>query len=336
MTFIWPAMLLSVLVLPALVALYAHMHRRRQQIAARFGSLGLTQQSSGRGPGLRRHIPAALFLIGLTILTIGLARPSAVVSLPSARGTVLLTFDVSGSMAADDIQPTRMEAAKAAAREFVQRQPPTVQIGVVAFSDSGLAIQPPTNDQQAVLAAIERLAPARGTSLANGIFAALNVWDAMNARETTNYYSNRPAEPTPTPTPVPSGTYAPAVIVLLTDGENTASPNPLAAVEAAVYRGVRVHTVGIGSPEGAPLKIEGFTVYTRLDEETLRLIAQYTGGTYYNAQTEADLRTIYDGIGLQLTAKPENTELTALFAGAGVVFLLLGGALSLVWFNRLP
>src|ERR687884_774828 len=164
MSFIWPAMLVFLLLLPLFLVLYA--------------SLGLVQGAAGRGPGARRHIPPALFLAGLTILLIALARPQTIVSLPRVEGTVILAFDVSGSMAADDLKPSRMEAAKAAARDFVQRQPATVQIGVVAFSDGGLAVQAPTNDQAAILAAINRLAPQRGTSLGQGILMALNTIEA--------------------------------------------------------------------------------------------------------------------------------------------------------------
>src|SRR3990172_7727655 len=158
------------------------------------------------------------------------ARPQTVVSLPRIEGTVILAFDVSGSMAADDMKPTRMEAAKAAARGFVQRQPASVQIGVVAFSDNGFAVQAPTNDQEAILASINRLTPQRGTSLANGILASLNTI-AAGAGAPLQLSSNR--SPTPTPTPVPKGAYTSAVIVLLTDGENTVSPDPLAAAPAA-------------------------------------------------------------------------------------------------------
>ncbi|MCS6848937.1 MAG: VWA domain-containing protein [Anaerolineae bacterium] len=336
MSFIWPAMLLSLLALLPVVALYVRAQARRRQMIARYGSLGFVQQSSGRRLGARRHVPAAFMFAGLATLAIALARPQAVLSLPRAQGTVVLAFDVSGSMAAEDIPPTRMEAAKAAARAFVQRQPRTVQIGVVAFSDSGMMVLPPTDDQQAVLAAINRLSPARGTSLANGIFAALTTIDDLGKKEATNYYSNREPQPTPTPTPMPPGVYQPAVIVLLTDGENTVPPDPIAATEAAVYRGVRIHTVGVGSPEGALLKIEGFTVHTRLDEPLLQYISERTGGVYYNAQTEDDLRAIYDSIGSQLIVEPEETEITAIFAGLGVILMLIGGVLSLAWFNRLP
>jgi len=229
-----------------------------------------------------------------------------------------------------------MEAAKAAVRDFVQRQPLTVQIGVVAFSDSGFSVQVPTNDQAAILAAIDRLSPTRGTSLANGILISLNTIAAADAGQTTRYYSNVTPTPSPTPTPVPKGTYTSAVIVLVTDGENTVSPDPIDAAQTAADRGVRVNTVGIGSAAGTTLHINGFTVRTQLDEAMLQQISQLTDGTYYNAENEQDLHTIYDNLNPQLIIKPEKTEVTSILAGAGLLVLLIGGAFSLRWFSRLP
>src|SRR5271166_6650226 len=154
MTFLWPIMLIFLFFVPLAVLLYMRLNRRRTQIAERYSGSGLFKNMTGREPGIRRHIPSILFLIALTIMIFALARPQAEVSLPRVEGTVILAFDVSGSMAADDLKPTRMEAAKSAAEDFVQRQPPTVQIGVVAFSDNGFSGQIPTNDQSLVLAAI--------------------------------------------------------------------------------------------------------------------------------------------------------------------------------------
>ncbi|RIK44308.1 MAG: ABC transporter ATP-binding protein [Chloroflexi bacterium] len=335
MSFIWPAMLVSLVLIPLLAALYLRMQRRRRQMIARYGTLGLVREAGGRPLGVRRHLPPILFLTGLAILLVALARPQAVVSLPRLEGTVILAFDVSGSMAADDLEPTRMEAAKAAARDFVARQPPTVRVGVVAFSDSGFSVQPPTNEQEALLAAINRLGPERSTSLAHGIVTSLNTIFA-DASQAPRLYSNYTPAPTPSPTPVPAGTYAPAVIVLLTDGENTTPEDPFEAAQAAADRGVRIHTVGIGSPEGAILELEGFSVHTRLDEAMLQQIAEQTDGVYYNAQNEEELRAIYENLDTQLVVKPDEMEVTSLFAGAGFLFLLVGGAFSLLWFSRVP
>lgn len=337
MSFIWPLMLLSLLLVPLLVLFYLRLQQRRKRIAVQYGSLGVVQEHGQRPLGSRRHVPAAFFLVGLTILFIALARPQTVVSLPRLQGTVMLVFDVSGSMAATDLEPSRMEAAKAAARDFVLRQPSTIEIGVVAFSDSGFSVQLPTFEQTEVLAAIDRLRPERGTSLARGIEAALHaIFVESQIDPEAGRYSDLTPTATPSPTPMPEGEYASAVIVLLTDGENTAPPDPMEAALAASDRGVRVHTVGIGSAEGVVLEVEGFSVLTRLDEPTLQAIADVTDGTYYNAVTEEDLRSIYENLDPELVIEPEPMEVTSLFAGASVLLLLIGGATSLLWFSRFP
>ncbi len=335
MSFIWPTMLLSLLLIPASVVLYIRMLGRRRLLAASYGSLGLFHEAARRQLGLRRHVPPALFLVGLTLLLLALARPEAVVSLPRLEGTVILAFDVSGSMGADDLNPTRIEAAKAAAREFVTQQRSSVLIGVVAFSDSGFGVQAPTNDQEAVLVTIDRLGPQLGTSLANGIFASLNTL-AADSRPDPRRYTDLTAPPTPTPTPVPEGTYGSAVIVLLTDGENTANPDPLAAAQVARERGVRIHTIGIGTPAGTTIEVDGFIVHTQLDEGMLQQISELTGGTYFNAENEHDLRAIYNNLDPQWVLKPEKMEVTSIFAGASILILLIGGTFSLVWFRRVP
>ena len=336
MTFTWPGMLWFMLTIPLFVFLYVRLQYRRRQLAAHYGSLGIVQSASGRPVGFHRHVPAVLFLAGLAVLILSLARPQAVVSLPRLEGTVVMVFDVSGSMAANDVKPTRMDAAKAAAEEFVNSQPLSVLVGVVAFSDNGLSVQVPTNDKAAVFAAINRLSPARGTSLANGILAALTAIETAGKPPGTHYYSNNTPEPTPTPTPVPPGVHAPAVIILLTDGENTQSPDPLLGAREAAEHGVRVYTVGIGSPSGADLTIDGFIVHTQLNEDMLQQIAQISGGAYYNAQSEADLQNIYRNIDPQWVVRPEDMEITSLFAGVSILILLAGGAFSLFWFSRIP
>jgi Ca-activated chloride channel family protein len=331
MSLIWPAMLILLLLVPLCIGFYVRLQRRRRVFAARYGSLGFVQAGGGRPLGARRHIPPGLFLAGLTILLIALARPQALVSLPRVEGTIILAFDVSGSMAAEDMQPTRMEAAKTVARDFVERQPPTVKIGVVAFSDGGFAVQAPTNEQGDILAAINRITPQRGTSIGQGILASLATLSAGSGQAPRRYSTL-----VPTPTPVPAGSDTSTMIVLLTDGENNGPPDPLAAAQAAADRGVRIYAVGIGSPAGTTLHVNGFTVHTSLDEATLQQIAQFTEGAYYNAQSQEDLRAIYNDLDLQLVIKPEETEVTALFAGIGILFLLIGGICSLLWFSRVP
>jgi Ca-activated chloride channel family protein len=333
MEFLWPVMLYSLLLVPFLAVLYWAVQRRRQKLVARYGSLGLLQ--SAVRPGLRRHIPPALFLLGLTVLLVSLARPQTVVQVPRVQGTVLLAFDVSGSMAADDAEITRMDAAKAAAKAFVEKQPADVLIGVIAFSDSGFAIQSPTNVREPVLATIERMKPQRGTSLGHGIMAALTVLE-QEGGEGALVYSDRTPEPTPSPTPVPPGTITPAVIVLLSDGENNGPPDPLQAAQTAADRGVRIYTVGLGSAEGAVLNIDGFRVRSRLDESMLSQIAAISGGTYFKVEDTAALTAVYEDLIPQLQIKAEEMEITALLAGASLLILLLGGSLSLLWFSRFP
>jgi Ca-activated chloride channel family protein len=338
-SFIWPVMLLLVLTIPLGAALYLVLGRRRRKRAATYGmpTVAVDHDRSGQlRRRLRRRVPAGLFLLGLTIIVVALARPQGVVSVPRVEGTVILAFDVSGSMAADDLDPTRMEAAKVAAKTFVERQPSSVVIGVVAFSDSGFSIQVPTDDRALVLAAISRLAPERGTSIARGILASLTTIAAADADPAAGYYTNRSAEPSPEPTPVPKGTYAAAAIVLLTDGENNQSPDPIAAAQAAADRGVRIYTVGIGSAAGSTLEVEGFKVHTQLDESMLRQISAITDGAYYAADDPKELSAIYDGIDTRLVIRPEAMELTSLVAGAGVLVLLIGGVTSLLWLGRLP
>jgi Ca-activated chloride channel family protein len=336
----WPFMLWLLLLIPLLIVGYILLQRRRRALVAKSGSIGFLQGMEKRGPGARRHIPQVFFLLGLTVLIAALARPQAVVNLPRVEGTVILAFDVSGSMAASDLKPTRMDAAKAAAREFVKRQPLTVEIGVVGFSDSGFAAQAPTNDREEVLSAIDRLKPLRGTSVAHGIMASLNT--VAQASEEGGFPSannngvQATAIPTPTPTSVPKGYHAPVVVVLLSDGENNESPDPLAAAQTAANQGVRIYTVGIGTAAGTVLHINGFSVFTQLDEATLQQIAQITGGSYFNAQSTQDLLKIYDNLDPQLILKPEKTEITALFAGASILIMLIGGILSLLWFSRMP
>jgi Ca-activated chloride channel homolog len=291
-----------------------------------------------RGPTWRRRLPAILTVAGLSVLVLSIARPQAVIGVPRYEGTVVLAFDVSGSMAATDIAPSRMEAAKAAAIALVDQQPPSIRIGVVVFSDSGFSTLVPTYDRLEVIAAIGRLEPERGTSLGRGILASLDLIAAADAGEETDFYSNAspPPEPTPAPTPVPDGHHEPAVVVLLTDGENTVQPGPLDGAVVARDRGIRVDTVGVGTTEGATLEVEGFRVHTTLDEATLQAVADNTDGTYYPAADPSVLAGIYDDVGGRFVVREEPFELTPIFAAAGFALLLIGGLASLRWFGRMP
>ena len=333
MSFIWESMLWSLVLIPLLMLMYFNIQRQRQQIALRYGSLGLVKQSSGRDVGMRRHIPALFFLVGLTVLFVALARPRVVVSLPKVEGVVILAFDVSGSMAADDFKPNRLEAAKEVAIDFVERQPTTVKVGIVAFSEGGITVQIPSNDQTAIIESITRLTPQRGTSLANGILVSLNTIANITGDDPITTL-DRTGMPIPTgPTEKMDESVS---IILFTDGENNMDPDPLNAALFALERGIRIHTIAIGSPEGVQLTVNGFTVFTKVDEVTLRGISDLTDGIYFNAQNEEDLNEVYKTIEPGVRIAYEETEVTAVFAGVSILSLLIGGILSLLWFSRVP
>jgi Ca-activated chloride channel homolog len=339
MSFIWPAVLALLLLIPVGVALNLRIRERRLARLAGYGSLGSSaaqRAGSGGRLAMRRRISGTFIVLGLAVMVLALARPQTVVSLPSLEGTVILAFDVSGSMAANDLVPTRMEAAKAAARNFVERQPTSVQIGVVAFSDGGLSVQAPSNDQTEVVGAINRLVPTRGTSVGQGILASLKIIAAQE--EGIDYYTNRSPSPSPSPspTPVPKGTYDSAVIVLLSDGENNQSPDPLEAAQLAADRGVRIYTVGLGSTAGVNLEVNGFRVHTQLNEPELMQISEITDGGYWKAENAQELATIYDNLDTELVVKPQAMEVTSIFAGASMLLLLIGAVFSLIWLRRVP
>lgn len=330
MTLIWPWMLLFLLLVPLFAGLYLWLLRRRGRMAASLGPLGQPQSE----PGRRRHAPPAFYLLGLTFVLFALARPEMPVSLPRVEGTVILTFDVSNSMLADDLEPTRIEAAREAARVFVENQPSTVQVGVVAFGNGGLIVQPPTYVRADLLDAVDRVSPQGGTSLGQGIFTALNaIAEEPIALDEDALAREEAPEELPE---LEIGDHSSAVILLLTDGENTGGPDPLDVAQLAAEAGVRVYTVGIGSEEGAVLEVDGFNVHTRLDERALEEIAAVTNGSHYRAADAEALRDIYREVDLQMTIKGERREATSLFAGAGALFLLVGGALAMLWFGRVP
>jgi Ca-activated chloride channel family protein len=339
MSFLWPALLLLLLAIPLGVALYVTRERRRRgRIAASMGSLqpATSVGRDGRGATLRRRIPGVLMVAGLVVLVIAMARPQSVIGVPRFEGTVILAFDVSGSMAATDMDPTRMEAAKSAARTFVSQQPSSILVGVVAFSDSGFSMLVPTDDQAQVLSAIDRLGPERGTSIGRGIVTSMIALAAAEQDPEAGYYTNKSPEPDPLPPVVAPGTFAPAAIVLLTDGENNQQPDPLEVAQAAAERGIRIFPVGLGTEAGTTIEVEGFRVHSRLDEPALRQIAQITDGAYYAAAAPEELAGIYDDIETRFVIRPEATEITSFMAGAGLLILMLGALGGLLWLGRVP
>lgn len=341
MSFAWTPALILLLVGPVLVIGYLALLKRRAARSAELAAKGFLPTASTLRLRKLRHIPFAFFLAGLMTLLFATARPQATVSIPRREGTVILAFDVSNSMRAKDIEPTRIDAAKAAANAFVKKQPSTIKVGVVAFGDGALITQQPTNDKTAVLAAINRLTPQGATSLGKGIFSALNAINGKpivlpkTAETTTTDVAPDPDASTNAIDNVKIGYFSSAAIVLLSDGENTTEPAPLDMAKLSSVAGVKIYPVGIGKPEGTVLQINGFQISTALDEPLLQDIAKVTNGTYFHAEDKAGLANTYNKIDLKWHSVPKKTELTGIAAGVSSLFLVVGSLLSLLWFGRL-
>jgi Ca-activated chloride channel family protein len=240
---------------------------------------------------------------------------------------VILAFDVSNSMAADDLEPTRIEAAKIAARAFVEQQPSTIRIGVVAFGEAAVVVQPPTNTQEDVIAAINRLSIDGGTSLGQGMFASLTAIAGKPLVIDEEALDNDLAE-------LDIGYFGSSTIVLLSDGENTARPDPLVVAEIASVAGVNIHVIGIGTERGTVVDVGGFNVATALDSALLSEVAAVSDGTYYEAAEVAALSEIYKSIDLDFKSQTKHTEVTALFTAGAALLLVIGALLSVFWFGR--
>jgi len=350
MTFLWPETLPLLLAVPVLIALYVWLLRRKKKQALRYASLSLVKDAMGTSQHARRHLPPLLFLLALTAMLVAIARPAAIVTLPSQHGTVILTMDVSGSMRATDVEPNRLEAAQAAARTFVSEQPRTTRIGVVSFAGTAAVVQAPTQSREDILASIDRFQLQRGTAVGSGIIvslatifpeAGIDVGELTYGRQ----YSRSPRRGPPTDEPrkaekkdfkpVPPGSYGSAVIVLLTDGQTTTGPDPMEAAKMAADRGVRIFTVGIGTVDGATLGFGGWSMRVSLDEETLKKIANMTRGEYFYAGNAKDLKKVYEGLNERFVMEKKESEITALFAAAAAALALVAGLLSMLWFNRI-
>lgn len=321
----WPWMALTLAGVPLVVLWYRRLLRARAARRAALAELGLV--APGASAGRLRHVPPALFLVALVLLLAAATRPEATVPHPRRAGTVILAFDVSGSMAATDLVPSRMEAAKSAARAFVEQQPETVRVGVVAFGGSGLVTQEATADRASVLTAIERLRPQGGTALARGLQTSLS---AIVGRTVLVDAPREGVEPPGQDL----GYHGSAAVVLLSDGENTAEPDPIDVAEIASSAGVRVYPIGLGRADPTVLEIDGFQVATALDEPMLREIAARTDGRYFAAADEQQLAAVYGSIDLAWDVQVEHIEVTALVAAAAALFLLLGVGLSVARYGR--
>ena len=346
MTFLWMNMLGLLAGIPALVALYFYILSLKRKRALRYASLQTVKAAVAPGRRLRRHIPAMLLLAGITVLTLSLARPAAVVTLPSQRETIVLAMDVSGSMRATDVDPRRITAAQSAAREFVRDQPHAARIGLVAFSTSAMIMQAPTLNREEITEAIDRLTPQRFTAVGSGIVVSLKAIfpdsdfdaDMPTFRDTQSrgvpLGQVKPREAQPF-VPVAPGSYRNAVIILMSDGQTNTGIDPIEAAHMAASRGVRIYTVGFGSESGGVVDFEGRAVHVQLDEETLKSIADITRGAYFRAGSESQLKDIYKALTTKFVMETGKTEITGIFCAAGAVFVALAGLLSVLWFGRI-
>ena len=345
-SFLWPQLLWLLLALPLLVLLYLWLLRRRKKLAVRYASLAIVKQAQGRGPGWRRHLPPLLMLLALGALLLASARPVAVVALPSNQQTIILAMDVSGSMRATDVLPTRLEAAQAAAKTFLKELPRDVKVGIVAFAGSAQVAQLPTLNREDLATAIDRFQLQRATATGNAIVISLATLFPNAGIELQQLGEGRlrggmgrSLDQTPPRQsefiPVAPGSYSSAAVIMLTDGQRTTGVDPLEAAKMAADRGVKVYTVGIGTVDGETIGFEGWSMRVRLDEETLKAIAQKTAAEYYYAGTAQDLNKVYQSLSSRLTLEKKETEISALFALAGALLALLAAGLSLLWFNRI-
>ncbi len=345
MTFLWPEMLWLLLIVPLLVAGYFYLLRRKQESALRYASLSMVKEAIG-AQRFRRHIPPLLFLLALIAMLVAVARPAAVVTLPSQHQTIILAMDVSGSMRAVDVQPNRISAAQAAAKAFVAEQPSNVRIGVVSFAATASVVQTPTHNRDDIIAAIDRFQLQRGTAIGSGIIVSLaTIFPDAGIDVSSLIYGRYASRGVPLDQagkaekppfkPVPPGSYTSAAIILLTDGQRTTGPDSMEAARMAADRGVRVFTVGIGTTKGETIGYEGWSMRVRLDEDTLKAIADVTRGQYFYAGTSTDLKKVYESLNTRFLLEKKDMEISALFAAAAALTGLVSALLSLLWFNRI-
>ena len=329
MTFAWPTALLGLAVVALALIAYVVAQRRRKRYVVRFTNLDLLENVVARSPRWRRHVPAFLTLLALSALVVGIARPQMAVAVPRERATVILAMDSSGSMTATDVQPDRMTAAREAASSFVEGLPSGFKVGVVSFSNEAYVVVPPTSDHDEALRGLSGLVADNGTALGDAIARSVDLGlTSLDAEQLAANESTGNKE-------------TPVVVLVLSDGANTTGDyQPLEAAQKAVDAGVPVYTVALGTDEGT---VEGPDGYggTRVigvppDPATLSQVAELTGGSFFEAADGDALQSVYDEIGSQVGVETEQRELTVFFTAGGAALLLLGAALSTLWFARLP
>jgi Ca-activated chloride channel family protein len=320
LSFEWPLALLGLLAVPALVALYARREKGRTAFTARFTNPALLPGLVGRAPGIRRHLPPAVLLVGLAALLVGVARPHASVNVPREEATVVLAVDVSRSMAATDVKPSRLVAAQAAAKAFLRKVPEKFRVGVVSFASRAVVVLPPTADRSLADVALDSLRPGEGTALGDAVALSARIGQRQRTSD---------------------GKVPPTAVLLISDGANQGGrASPAAASRIARSLGVPVYTVLVGTPDGIVERElpGGFRELIRVppSPDTLSGVAQATGGQFFTATNDTRLRQVYERLGSQLGSRTESREITDFFAGGSAVLLVIGGALSALWFRRVP
>lgn len=346
MNFVWPQLLWLMLIAPVLLLVYWLLLRRKTKSAVRYSQLAMVKAAAGTHSRWKRHVPPFLMWCALSVLLFAASRPLAVVTLPMQQETIMLAMDVSGSMRATDVQPSRIVAAQNAAKAFLTDLPRTVKVGIVAFAGTASLVQPPTVNREDLVAAIDRFQLQRGTAIGNGIVVSLSTLfpDAGIDLAQMQYGSSRAvgkplgsadktAEKKDLP-PVPPGSYSSAAIILLTDGQRTTGVDPLEAAKMAADKGIRVYTVGIGTKDGETIGFEGWSMRVRLDEDSLKAISSRTQGEYFYAGSADDLKKVYGKLSSRLTVEKKETEIAGLLALVGALLALLAGTLSMWWFGR--
>lgn len=352
MTLLWPGFIALLGLIPILIALYLWILRRRRRFVVRYSSLSLIREALPKTSLLRRHLPFALFLIALSSLMLSLTRPVAIVSVPTTETTVILAIDASRSMCATDIAPNRMEAAKSAALSFIQNQKSTTQIGIVVFAGYAAITQPPTTDPELLQDAVDRILTARRTAIGSAILKSIDaIAEVIEGVPPSTGGMHSGVEPPP----VPAGAYAPAIIVLLTDGVSNVGPLPLEAAQQAANRGIRVYPIGFGTDtnESIPNCDRGSSqgggqfgggggqpfggggggggFQRGIDEETLQEVAELTGGKYYSAVSAAELQEVFQSLPISLVTQNQTMEVSVILTALGLLFATAAILLSLVW-----
>jgi Ca-activated chloride channel family protein len=334
-TFIWPLALVALLLVPLAAAGYLWLERRPSRYALAFPNLDVLASVVDRTGSWRRWVPPAIFLLALTAAVLALARPERTVMVAREQATVVLAIDSSGSMLADDVKPTRLDAAKAAVLRFLDQLPPKYRVGVVTFAAEAQTVAPPTTDREIVRSSLDFLVPLRGTAIGDAVDRAARVArDAVGPQSKRDLASvGAAAEPSSGPPP-------PAAVLLLSDGFQTAGLlQPLEGAAHAKELGIPVYSIALGTDEG--ILDFGFGGEQRRipvppDRETLRLIAEQTGGKYYDAPSAEALTAAYDDLGSLLQSEPGKDEATALFLAAAALLAIAATGLSLLWSSRLP